>query len=141
MLYLLDTNALSEVDKPKPNKGLMEWFSQSLVSELHISCIAVGELYKGMELVTDTLKRQQLERRTDEIVEEFNDRILNIDTETMTIWSKLVANSIKKGKTSPSIESLIAAQCVQNRLVLVTRNVDDFKHFSGLEILCPWSTD
>ena len=139
MSYLLDTNALSEVDKPEPNKGFMEWFNQAETSELYISCITFGELYKGIELLADTAKHKRLKERTADIIEAFSNRILVIDLGTTLVWSKLMATSIKKGQTAPSIDALIASQCIQHNLVLVTRNIKDFKQFNNLELYCPWS--
>lgn len=139
MLYLLDTNALSEIDKPEPNKGFMEWFNKTEVSEFYISCITFGELYKGIELLTDTAKRKRLEDLTGDVIEAFSSRIIVIDLKTMLIWSKLMATSIKMGQTAPSIDTLIASQCIQHNLALVTRNVKDFKQFNDLKLHCPWS--
>jgi predicted nucleic acid-binding protein len=139
MPYLLDTNALSEVDKPQPNQGFMDWFNQAEVSELFVSCITIGELYKGIELLKDNVKRNKLEKHTAAIVTAFNNRVLIINLDTMLIWSRLMATSIKKGKTAPSIDALIASQSIQNNFVLVTRNTNDFKQFDELEVYCPWS--
>ncbi len=139
MPYLLDTNALSEVDKPEPNKGFMEWFNLAETSELYVSCIAFGELYKGIELLADTAKHKRLEKHTADIIEAFSNRILAIDLATTLVWSKLMATSIKKGQTAPIIDALIASQCIQHNLVLVTRNIKDFKQFNNLELYCPWS--
>jgi predicted nucleic acid-binding protein len=140
MAYLLDTNALSEVSKPEPNKGFIGWFKQVEESDLYVSCITIGELYKGIELLPNTKKRTSLEKHTAEIIKAFNDRILKIDLNTTLIWSKLIANSIKKGQTAPSIDSLIASQSIQNNLVLVTRNIKDFEQFTELTTLCPWDS-
>ena len=141
MPYLLDTNALSEVDKPNPNRGFMEWFDQVETSELYVSCITFGEIYKGIELLSGIEKRKRLEERTADIIEAFSGRILIIDLGTTLVWSKLMAASVKKGQTAPSIDALIASQCIQHNLVLATRNVKDFKQFDGLELYCPWSTN
>lgn len=138
MLYLLDTNALSEINKPRPNPGFLNWFERSISTELYLSCITVGELYKRIALVAEESKRKQLEQHIKSIVSAFNARILAIDTDTTLIWAELLAGSIKKGQTAPSIDALIAAQCLQRKLVLVTPNVKDYENFTGLEILCPW---
>ncbi len=139
MPYLLDTNALSEVDKPQPNQGFMDWFNRVGVAELYVSCITIGELYKGIELLKDNVKRNKLKKHTAEIVTAFNNRMLIINLDTMLIWSRLMATSIKKGKTAPSIDALIASQSIQNNFVLVTRNTNDFEQFDQLEVYCPWS--
>ncbi len=117
----------------------MSWFEQSIATDLYLSCITVGEVYKGIALVAEESKRKQLEQHIKTIVSAFNTRILAIDTDTTLIWAELLAGSMKKGQTAPSIDALIAAQCLQRKLVLVTRNVKDFENFTGLEILCPWT--
>ncbi|GAC1501837.1 MAG: type II toxin-antitoxin system VapC family toxin [Candidatus Saccharimonadales bacterium] len=140
MLYLLDTNAISEVSKPEPNRGFMEWFNQVESSELYVSCITIGELYKGVELLSDTAKSKRLEEYTRKVIEAFSARIISIDIDTTIIWSKLMADSIKKGRLAPSIDTLIASQCILHNLVLVTRNIKDFNQFNDLEIHSPWSS-
>ncbi|MHB1864986.1 MAG: PIN domain-containing protein [Candidatus Saccharimonadales bacterium] len=139
MPYLLDTNALSEVDKPQPNQGFMDWFNQAEVSELYVSCITLGELYKGIELLTDRAKRNKLKKHTVEITKAFSNRVLIINLDTTIIWSRIMAASIKKSHTAPSIDALIASQSLQNNLILVTHNTKDFKQFDELEVYSPWS--
>lgn len=139
MPYLLDTNALSEADKPRPDPGFMDWFDQVATTDLYISCIALGEIYKGIELLKSVSKRNLLSKRTAAVIEGFSSRILIIDLDTTLLWAKLMAGSVKKGQTAPSIDALIAAQSLQHNLVLVTRNINDFQQFNGLEVFCPWS--
>lgn len=139
MAFLLDTNALSEVDKPRPDKTFLQWFGQIDDLELYLSCISVGELYKGIELQSDENKKHKLMTRTEEIVAVFGERILDIDQSTTRHWGKLMGQGQQKGITPAAIDALIAAHCLQYQLTLVTRNTKDFKQFSGLQILCPWS--
>lgn len=136
---MLDTNALSEVSKPQPNQGFMDWFNQAEVSELYVSCITLGELYKGIEILTDSAKRNKLRKHTAEITKAFSNRVLIINLDTTIIWSSIMAASIKKAQTAPSIDALIASLSLQNNLILVTHNNKAFKQFDELELYCPWS--
>ncbi len=138
MSYLLDTNAISEANKSVPDKGFMQWFNQVDVTELYVSCITIGEIYKGIELLTDINRRKRLENNIAEIVEAFSNRILDIDSETSQIWSKIMADSIKRGQTAPSIDALIASQAIQHDLILITRNIKDFDQIKDLKLNCPW---
>ncbi|HEY1835211.1 MAG TPA: type II toxin-antitoxin system VapC family toxin [Candidatus Saccharimonadales bacterium] len=140
MSYLLDTNSLSEISKPQPNQGFMEWFERADSIDLYASCIAFGEIYKGIELLPDSAKRRRLEKRTAEILEVFGERMFMVDLDTAILWSQLMAQGLKNGRSAPAIDSLIAAQCLQHKMALVTRNVKDFEQFSGLQVYCPWST-
>lgn len=139
--YLLDTNALSEASKPQPNAGFMSWFSLVDEQVLFTSCLALGEIQKGITLVGNSAKRSQLEKWLAKLTEDFEDRIIGVDGQGAMLWGTLVAKAQKKGKSAPAIDALIAAQCIQYKLVLVTRNVKDFEQFAGLDVLCPWSDE
>lgn len=139
MAYLLDTNALSEIDKPRPNRSFLQWFNQVPALELYVSCISVGELYKGVQLQPDGIKQRKLMARTEEIVAAFDNHVLSIDQSATRLWGELMAQGQQKGTTAPAIDVLIATQCLQYQLTLVTRNVKDFEQFSGLQMLSPWS--
>lgn len=117
----------------------MRWLNNTLVSQLYVSCMTVGELYKGIELLSDGAKREKLEQRTIEILVEFENRILVVDQDTSKLWAQLTARASKKGRPSPVIDALIASQCIQHQLTLVTRNTKDFEQFTDLKLLCPWT--
>ncbi len=137
--YLLDTNALSEAPKQQPDKGFMDWFLSVDESALFTSCLVLGEIQKGISLVSDNTKRQQLSKWLAKIITDFEGRITGIDAQVGLVWGKLVASGQQSGKLPPAIDALIAAQCIQHKLVLVTRNIKDFQQFAGLEVLSPWS--
>lgn len=137
--YLLDTNAISEAVKSRKDIGYMSWLSATDDAKMHISCLTLGEIQKGVALAKDTQLRQGLDAYLEGLYEAFSDRILAIDIDTCILWGKLVAEAQQSGKTPPVIDSLIAAQCLKHGMILVTRNVKDFQRFSDLEILCPWS--
>ena len=139
MAFLLDINALSEIDKPHPDKTFLQWFGQIDELELYLSCLSIGELYKGIELQADESKKRKLVARTEEIMAVFGERILNIDQSTTRLWGKLMGRGQQKGTMPVAIDALIAAHCLQYQMTLVTRNNKDFKRFSGLQIFCPWS--
>jgi hypothetical protein len=73
----------------------MKCFNQAITSDLYASCITFGEVYKGIELLTDITKRKLLETRTTEILENFDDRILIVTLDTTLLWAKLLARGIK----------------------------------------------
>jgi predicted nucleic acid-binding protein len=53
----------------------------------------------------------------------------------MTEWGNLVANH---HRTLPAMDSFLAATCLNQRLILVTRNKKDFSDIKGLSIVNPW---
>lgn len=137
--YLLDTNTLSESNKPQPNKGFTEWLLAMENSDLFTSCLVLGELEKGIYLLNSERKRLEFESWLAKAINDFEGRILDIDQNTSLLWGQLVAHTQKAGKTPQVIDSLLAAQAIQHKLTLVTRNVKDFEQFKDLQVLCPWT--
>jgi predicted nucleic acid-binding protein len=137
--YLLDTNAISEAPKSLPNKGFITWLLTVDNSQLFTSCLVIGELKKGVALNTDNDRYEQLNGFLSQTIADLEERITNIDQETCTLWGQLIADGQRSGKTPPLIDALIAAQCIQHHMTLVTRNVKDFEQFKDLMVHCPWS--
>ena len=139
--YLVDTNVLSEAPKHRPNPGLITWLQNTDQANIYTSCLVLGEIQKGIILQMHGAKRAQSEAFLNEVKNTFIGRILNLDTETCLLWGELMAHGRRSGKTSPIVDSLLAAQCIRNKLTLVTRNTKDFEQFDGLDVFCPWSNE
>lgn len=136
--YLLDTNVISESSKKVPDSGFIKWFSDVNELNLYTSCLVLGEIKKGIFLQKDNKKRNSYNIWLTKIIDNFEDRIINIDKDISLLWGELIATGQKFGKTPPIIDALIAAQCIKNNLILVTRNKKDFEQFTDLKIFSPW---
>ncbi len=137
MSYLLDTNALSELRRKLPDPGVVGWFSQRPPATLYLSVLTLGEIRKGIEGVSDEMRRQTLlDWLETDLPTYFTGRILSIDGPVADRWGRLVAAA---GRPLPAIDSLLAATALSHDLVLVTRNVKDF---AGLpvQLFNPWSS-
>lgn len=139
MEYLLDTNALSEAAKPQPDSGFISWLKGADDVSLYTSCLVVGEIQKGIALLNEAKRRSQIQGWLNQLIADFDGRILEINEDVCLLWGKLLADARLSGKTAPLIDALIAAQCIHYKLTLVTRNKKDFEQFEGLEVFCPWS--
>lgn len=137
IMYLLDTNAISEPFKKQPNAGFMAWFNDVEQGQLCISCLTLGELHKGRELIKP--QGQRLQAFIDEVAEVFIDTTIPVTADVAIIWGSLMANGQKQGKTPSAVDALLAAQCIKHNLTLVTRNVRDFEQFTGLTVLNLWA--
>lgn len=137
--YLLDTNAISEAVKSRQDKGYMDWLSGTEDSCLYVSCLTLGEIQKGISLATDPALRRRLDSYLAGLYTAFSGRIVDLSAGDCVLWGKLTARAQMAGRTAPVLDSLIAAQCMQHQMVLVTRNVKDFEQFAGLEVYCPWT--
>jgi len=135
MNYLLDTNILSELRKPKPDKKVISFVSGIKASNIFISCISVGEVQKGISSCPNAKLKKELEHWLEiYLIGELGRQVLSIDNEVMLKWGKLVSAI----KNLPIIDSLIAATCVTHGLVLVTRNVKDFDKIKELTVINPF---
>lgn len=135
MSYLIDTNIVSELVKPKPKQTVLKWFENIPDDRIFLSVITIGEICKGVELIKDPRKKEKLRLWLEhEIPNWFHQQILPITSEVSDRWGRLNAE-IKR--PIPAIDSLIAATALHFDLALVTRNTKNF-NYSALEIINPW---
>jgi predicted nucleic acid-binding protein len=138
MMYLLDTNVLSEIRKRKrTNKGVTKFFKSAIRNNdrLFVSVITIGELRRGVELIRhrgDNRQAKQLEKWLDLVINEYQDNILDIDQETAQVWGKL-----RSPHPEHALDKLIAATAMTYGLTVVTRNEKDFKG-TGAKLFNPF---
>jgi len=131
LIYLLDTNTISEPLKEQPNPQVIEQI-QRHESNIALAVFVVYELLKGAYRLPDSKKRLKIVDFTESVLTKFP--ILPY-TQASAEWHGMeTARPQSSGKSPPFIDAQIAAVAVTNRLVLVTRNTADFKNFSGLRL-------
>jgi predicted nucleic acid-binding protein len=134
--YLLDTNVISELVRPKPDERVIAWFRDVPDAALHVSVLTLGEIRRGVERLGTGVRREKLRvwLETD-LPEWFGDRVLAIDAAVSARWGRLLAGV---QRPVPAIDGLLAATALHHELRLVTRNEAAFT-FPGLEVVNPWS--
>lgn len=138
MAYLLDTCTISEMVAAEPNANVLSWFQTQNEKTLFLSVITIGEIERGIYQLPASKKRTLLETWLfDELVPNFQGRILDINRKLITTWAKMTADLKTKGIIRPSFDSLIEAAALHHQLILVTRNVKNFQN-SQVTILNPW---
>lgn len=138
MNFLLDTNAVSEWVKPRPNPGVIRWMESADEDRIFLSVISLSELRYGIESMAAGARRSRLEEwLRDELPLRFEGRILPVDDEVAEAWGRTVARSEAVGRPMGAMDAFLAATAEVHRLTLVTRNVSDFPVLKGL--LNPWS--
>lgn len=139
MLYLLDTNVISELRKAKSgkiNKNVLVWFAGLSSSSAFLSVITIMELEIGVLLVEKRDPAQGAVLRSwfeNHVLPTFTDRILPIDPAVARQCAKLHVPDPCSDR-----DALIAATGMVHGMTVVTRNTSDFR-MTGVELLNPWS--
>ena len=140
MSYLIDSNVISELARPKPDATVLAWFANTPDDALFLSALTLGEIRKGVEKLSgaeDAQRREKLRLWLEHDLRDwFGRRILPIGPEVADHWGRLLAQA---GRPVPAIDSLLAATALHHDLRLVTRNTRDFD-YAGLEVINPWAT-
>ncbi len=135
MSYLLDTNVISDLVKPKPDKNVLKWFSLVPDDALYLSVLTLGEIRKGVERISNSSRREKLRLWLEHDLRDwFGPRILPVGPDVADRWGRLLADV---GRPVPSIDSLLAATALHHELRLVSRNVKDFD-YAGVDVINPW---
>jgi len=136
--FLLDTNAVSEWVKPRPNPGLVHWMASADEDRVFLSVISLAELRYGIERMPGGARRSRLEQwLRDELPLRFESRILSVDHNIAEAWGKIVSRSQAVGRPMGAMDAFLAATAEVRRLTLVTRNISDFPTLKA--VVSPWS--
>lgn len=137
MSYLLDTNVVSELSRREPNPRVKAWFKSVPNSALHLSVLSLGEIRKGVELLTDAKRKERLRLWLEnDLPAWFEERLLPVDADICDRWGRLLAAA---HRPLPAIDSLLAATALHHELRIVTRNTSDFQ-FDDIETINLWES-
>lgn len=132
-MYLLDTNVVSELRKPKPHGGVVAWLQAVDDSHLFLSSVTLGEIQAGIELTReqDAAKAAEIEAWLELVASAYN--VLGMDGAVFRQWARLM----HRQSDTLYEDAMIAATAKIHGLTVVTRNVADF-HALGLQVLNPF---
>jgi predicted nucleic acid-binding protein len=133
--YLLDTNVVSELRKPRPHCGVLSWINELQADQIYLSAVTIGELQTGVELTRrqNTAKAAEIEIWVDQLAESF--QVLPMDAQCFREWARVM-----EGKAERLLEDvMIAATARIHRLTVATRNERDFRQL-GVHVLDPFKT-
>ena len=135
-MYLLDTNVISELRRPRPHGAVVAWLESVADSDLHVSAATLGEIQAGIELTRDqdAAKADEIEQWADMVAASYN--VLPMDAETFRVWARLM----HRRSDTLYEDAMIAATAKRHKLAVVTRNVGDFSHFD-VDLFNPFETN
>ncbi len=122
-MYLLDTNIISELRRPRPHNGVIAWLSGIAPDQVFISAVTLGELQAGVENTRqqDSGRAEIIESWVDSVAASYN--VLPMDGDAFRCWGKLM-----HAKPADLIaDAMIAATAAVHNLTVVTRNLRDFE--------------
>jgi predicted nucleic acid-binding protein len=135
--YLLDTNIISNVVKPRPSESLLAWMAAQHDEDLFIASLTLAEIRRGILEKPHGRKRATLEAwfsGSDGPQALFAGRILPFDDRAALIWARLMTEGKAAGRSRSALDMIIAAVGVANECAIVT---DNEKDFVGIQIVNP----
>ncbi len=139
MKLLLDTNVLSEVTRPHPATGVLEWLDALDEDQTFISVISLAEIRRGIALLDRGRRRDSLaEWLAEDLPQRFDGRVIAVDQAVALAWGDLMGAAKRSGRAVSSMDGLIGATALAHGLTLATRNIKDFESL-GIKLLDPWA--
>lgn len=137
--YLLDTNVVSELRKPRPSRRVVGFVAGELLDRLYLSTVTLAEIRFGIERLTDAGRRSALTLWLDnELRPMFDGRVLPLGEDVLFKWRIMIEEGRKRGYTFSHPDVLIAASAAQHGMTVATRNAAEFIA-AGVAVLDPWT--
>ena len=134
MRYLLDTNVLSEVRRPRGDAGVKRWISSVPTEDLYLSVLTLGEVRRGIGLLSrrDPVQANVYEAWLVTVLRDYADQVLPVDAEAAEEWGRMnVSDPIS------IVDGFMAATAKVKNMIFVTRNTADVAR-TGVRLLNPF---
>jgi tRNA(fMet)-specific endonuclease VapC len=130
MAFLFDTDAISELLKPRPLDIYIEWLSKVPREEQFTSSVVIGELYKGA--YRSHARQKHLKNIEQRILPAVT--ALPYDVATAKVFGQIRAKLEEAGTILPDADLQIAATAIYHDLELVSGNLRHFSRITRLKI-------
>lgn len=136
--WLLDTNILSELRRPKPGPKVTAFIAAQPLESLYISTVTLAEIRFGIELLSDAARRSELNDWLSRKVRPmFDQRVLEITEDVMLKWRLLVEEGRKTGHTYSRPDLIIAATALHHGMTVVSRDTAEYAK-ARVAVVNPW---
>jgi len=137
-MIVLDTNVVSELMRPAPERMVLRWFSSQAAEDLHVTAITMAEILYGIELISASRRRDVVRTGAEKMFGEvFADRILAFEDRTARAFSQIASSRRRQGKPMSGADAQIAAIARVHGATLATRNPYVFEG-CGVRLVNPW---
>ena len=137
-MIILDTNVISEVMRPEPATGVIEWLDRQTTESLYITAVTVAEIAYGLRVLPDGARRRDLSRRVAAFLTEgFENRVLSFDLPAAHDYGEVMGHRREIGRPMSLADGQIAAIARCHGMKLATRNTRDFEA-CGVDLVNPF---
>ena len=138
--WLLDTNVLSEMRRPRPHRKVVAFVAEQPLDLLYISTVTLAEIRFGIELVKDASRRTELTAwLTNKVRPLFAQRVLDVNEDVLFKWRLVVEQGRKSGHTFSQPDLFIAATALHHGLTVVSRDTREYE-LAGVRFVNPWES-
>ncbi|MBX9702280.1 MAG: type II toxin-antitoxin system VapC family toxin [Acetobacteraceae bacterium] len=134
--FLLDTNIVSEVTRPRPAPALIAWLGAQPDEALHISALTVAEIRRGILEMAAGTRRRALEAwfaGPEGPQALFAGRVLAFDERAALEWARIMAEGRAAGRPRSALDMVVAATAAAHGLTVASANAGHFQ-----DIGVPW---
>jgi predicted nucleic acid-binding protein len=135
-LIVLDTNVLSELARPAPDRGVVSWIRKN-AKVIAIPVIAIGEMRYGIARQPESKRKRSLAAALDELVDRYAHALLNYSVLAANACGDILAAAELAGRPMSLADAQIAAIARVAHASVATRNVSDFAT-TRLTVVNPW---
>ena len=138
-MIVLDTNVISESLKPRCSQAVTAWLDAQAAESLYITAINAAELYAGIAIMPDGVRKAVLETSLDRLLDRlFGARRLDFDHPAAKAYAGILRKTAVAGTPLPLADGLIAAIASARGFAVATRDVKPFRA-AGVEVINPWN--
>lgn len=136
--WLLDTNVLSELRRPRPDRKVLAFIAAQSLEGLYVSTVTFAEIRFGIEIIADANRRAELnDWLAHKVRPMFEQRVLAISEDIMFKWRLLLEEGRKARHIFSQPDLIIAATALDHGLTVVSRDVGDYRK-ARVPVLNPW---
>ena len=137
-MIILDTNVLSALMRPQPDRPVLDWLDRQPESSIWTTTITLMELRYGLQCMPAGSRRETMTHELEAVLqEEIGGRYLSFDVAAAEQAAVLMSQRKVKGRPVELRDTMIAGIALASRATLATRNTDHFADLS-VPVINPW---